>query len=150
MHTDSILSSPLQRFIGHWRGEVTVSEGGGEPRTHTQDNSFAWVLGNVFLEERGRGSNGSSFLGLWSRDANHGGFVAHYFLAPSGDVVALRHQWDEPSQSFIGSAELGGGIRMLAKDRFIDANKYEWSLSVQDAAGGTLSQMRGLQHRVKC
>lgn len=105
-------------------------------------------LGERFLEERGTGSNGSAFIGLWSRDAATGRYRAHYFMAPTGEVVVLSHEWRESSQSFVGSAELGGGVRMLAEDRFYGADEYEWTITVQDSAGKVLTRMRGHERRV--
>ena len=119
MSSDSSCSSPLERYLGSWRGEVTVESVGSEPQRYTQENSFAWVLDGHFLEERGTDSNRGSFLGVWSLDPSSGKYRAHYFIAPAGDVVVLTHEWNEHSQSFTGSAELGGGVRMLAEDRFI-------------------------------
>lgn len=142
-------TSPLHRYVGSWRGEVTVQTGSGKPVTYTQENRFAWTLGGVFLEERGSGSDGSSFAGLWRYDAKTGKYSAHYFIAPEGDVVALRHEWVEAKQSFVGSADLGGGVRMLAEDRFISADAYEWSITIQDANGTTLKHMRGRERRVR-
>jgi hypothetical protein len=141
--------NPLHRFVGSWRGEVTVETAGGKPTSYTQENRFAWTLGGVFLEERGKASNGSSFAGLWAFDAKTGKYQAHYFLAPAGDVVVLHHEWVEAKQSFVGAAELGGGVRMLAEDRFVSTDAYEWSITVQDGQGTVLSRMRGRERRVR-
>jgi hypothetical protein len=149
MSSDSSSSSPLERFVGSWRGEVTVDAVGSEPQRYTQENSFAWILGRHFLEERGTDSNHGSFLGIWSLDASSGKYRAHYFIAPAGDVVVLTHEWNERSRSFTGSAELGGGIRMLAEDRFIDRDSYEWRIIVQDGTGTPLRRMHGLERRVR-
>jgi hypothetical protein len=138
---------PLQRFVGSWRGEVSVESPGVEPQRYTQENIWAWTLGGLFLEERGAGSNGSSFLGLWSLDAQNGKYRAYYFLAPAGNVVVLTHEWSEDNQTFTGSAELGGGVRMLAEDRFLDRDTYEWSITIQDGAGHMLTHMRARQRR---
>jgi hypothetical protein len=151
MHSDSPASkNHLQRYIGRWRGDVSVESADAEPQHYTQDNSFAWILGELFLEERGTASNGSAFVGLWSRDAATGKYRAHYFMAPTGDVVILSHEWRESSQSFVGAAELGGGVRMLAEDRFYGHDEYEWNITVQDRAGKILTRMRGHERRVDC
>jgi hypothetical protein len=141
--------NPLQRFVGSWRGEVTVEARGAEPERYVQENTFAWVLGHLFLEERGTGSNGSSFLGVWSLDAQSRKYRAHYFLAPSADAVVLTHEWDAANQKFVGSAELGGGVRMLAEDTFLDADTYEWRITVRDGTGQTLTSMRARERRVR-
>jgi hypothetical protein len=141
--------NPLNRFVGAWRGDVTVEVPGAEPQRYVQENAFAWILGGLFLEERGTGSNGSSFLGVWSLDARARTYRAHYFLAPSGDAVVLTHEWDAASRKFVGSAELGGGVRMLAEDTFIDADTYEWRITVRSPEGETLTSMRGRESRVR-
>jgi hypothetical protein len=148
MSSDSSFSSPLERFVGSWRGEVTLEGVGIEPQRYTQENAFAWTLGGRFLEERGTDSTGGSFLGVWSQDAGSGKYRAHYFMAPAGDAVVLTHEWNERSQSFVGSAELGGGVRMLAEDRFIDRDNYEWRVTVQDGSGTPLRSMHGQEQRV--
>jgi len=140
---------PLHRYVGSWRGEVTVEAGTGKPTTYTQENRFEWTLGGVFLEERGSGSNGTSFAGLWSLDAKTGKYLAHYFLAPTGDVVALHHEWVEAKQSFVGTADLGGGVRMLLEDHFLGPDSYQWSITVQDPQGSVLSRTRGRERRVR-
>lgn len=141
-------NNPLQRFVGSWQGDVSVHGPGVEPQRYTQENRWAFVLGGAFLEERGNGSNGSSFLGVWSLDARTGKYRAHYFLAPAGDVVVLTHEWSERDQAFTGFADLGGGVRMLAEDRFLDPDTYEWSITVQDGAGNLLTRMQGRERRV--
>jgi hypothetical protein len=148
-HATASASTPLQRFVGHWRGEIHVTAAGAPPESYSQQNSFEWVLGSEFLQERGRGSNGTSFIGLWSRDPGGNQYRAHYFLAPGAQVVALLHEWHEAKQSFVGRAELGGGFCMLAEDHFIDEDSYEWTITVQDAAGTTLRHMRGVERRVR-
>lgn len=142
-------TNPLHRYIGSWRGEVTVEAGSAKPTTYTQENRFAWTLGGLFLEERGSGTDGSSFVGLWAFDAKTGKYQAHYFLAPAGDVVVLHQEWVETKQSFVGSAELGGGTRILTDDRFTSADAYEWSITIQDAKGAMLTRMRGRERRVR-
>jgi hypothetical protein len=142
-------NNPLQRFVGSWRGEVQVDAPGGQPQRHVQESCWVWTLGETFLEERGAGSNGSSFLGLWRLDTRSGKYHAHYFLAPSGDAVVLTHEWNERERSFLGSADLGGGVLMRAEDRFVDRDTYEWSITVQNGDGEVLTRMRGRQHRLE-
>jgi hypothetical protein len=142
-------NNPLRRFVGSWRGKVTVEAGSAPPSTHKQRNRFRLTLGGVFLEERGSGSDGSAFVGLWSFDAKTNKYLAHYFLAPAGDVVVLHHEWVEATHSFVGAADLGGGVRMLAEDRFTSADTYEWTITIQDPNGATLTSMHGLERRVR-
>jgi hypothetical protein len=141
-------NSPLQRFVGAWRGEVTVEATGAAPEHYTQENNWAWTLGGLFLKDSGTGSNGSAFLGLWSLDTRSGKYRAHYFLAPSGDAVVLTHEWDAARQCFVGSADLGGGFQMLAEDHFLDRDTYEWSITIQDGTGQVLTRMHGRERRV--
>jgi hypothetical protein len=141
-------NNPLQRFVGSWQGEVRVDSPGLEPQRYTQQNTWAWTLGEQFLQERGTGSNGSSFLGVWSQDPQSGRYRAHYFVAPSGDVVVLTHDWNEHEQRFVGSADLGGGLTMRAEDRFLADDTYEWSIAIEDASGKVLTSMRACERRV--
>lgn len=150
MHDDASPSkSPLDRYIGSWHGEVRVDGATVEPHTYTQSNTFAWTLDARFLEERGNATNGTSFLGLWSFDARSGRYRAYYFIAPAGDVVVITHDWDERSRTFSGTADLGGGIQLLAVDRFLGRDSYEWSVTVQDSSGKILSRMQARESRMK-
>jgi hypothetical protein len=150
MHDDvSRSKDPLKRFVGSWQGEVSVDGATVEPHRYTQSNTFAWALEGHFLEERGRGTNGSSFIGLWSFDVRAGRYRAYYFLAPTGDIVAITHEWDERTKTFTGAADLGGGIRLVAEDRFIDADTYEWSTTISDPAGTILTRLKAREQRVK-
>lgn len=141
--------NPLHRFIGSWRGEITVQSAGAEPVRHTQENRFAWILGGRFLEERGTDSDGSSFVGIWSFDEKANKYQAHYFLAPAGDVVALTQVWDASKQTFSGSADLPGNLRMLTEDRFLGADAYQWSITIQDSKQATLMRTQGKERRVR-
>jgi hypothetical protein len=150
MHDDASRSkNPLARYVGSWEGEVSADGATVEPHRYQQSNTFAWELEGRFLEERGRGTNGSSFIGLWSLDARSGLYRAYYFLAPSGDIVAITHEWNENAQTFSGGADLGGGIRLVAEDRFIDRNTYEWSTTVSDPTGKVLSRLRARERRTR-
>ena len=56
MHSDSPASKdPLHHYVGRWRGEVSVENTGSEPQRYIQDNTFEWILGERFLQERGTG-----------------------------------------------------------------------------------------------
>jgi hypothetical protein len=149
MHEDSSLSKgPLRRYIGSWQGEVSVDGAAVAPHRYTQSNTFAWVLGESFLEERGAGTNGSSFIGLWTFDARAGRYRAHYFAAPTGDIFVITHDWDEKTQTFTGAADLGGGMKLLAEDRFIDRDTYEWSVTITDPSGKIVTRMQARERRV--
>jgi hypothetical protein len=144
----SAWSSPLQRYVGSWRGEVSVDGATVTSHCYTQTNTFAWTLDGRFLEDRGTGSNGTSFIGLWGFDSRSGHYHAHYFLGSTGDVVAITHDWNEHTKTFSGSADLGGGIRLVAEDRFIDADTYEWSTTIRDSTGTILTRMNARERRI--
>jgi hypothetical protein len=140
--------SPLHRYIGSWRGEVTVESSGKPAVRYVQENTFAWTLGGRFLEERGTDSNGGSFAGIWAFDASANKYRAHYFVAPSGDDLVIVHAWNPAKQAFVGNADLPGGVRMLAEDRFLGPDSYIWLLTIQDQNGKTLSRTEGKEHRI--
>jgi hypothetical protein len=141
--------NPLHRFVGSWRGEVTAQQTGAPAARYVQENRFAWTLGGRFLEERGKDTNGGSFVGLWSFDEKTSTYRAYYFLAPSGEVVALSHAWDESKKTFTGSADLPGGLKMLAEDRFFGPDSYVWTLTVQDSKLATLMRTQGKERRLR-
>jgi hypothetical protein len=150
MHDDSPpWKRPLGRYVGSWQGEVRVDGATVEAHHYTQSNTFAWTLEGRFLEERGKGTDGSSFIGLWTFDARAGRYHAHYFVAPTGDILVITHDWNEQTKTFTGGADLGGGVKLLAEDRFIDADTYEWSATITDATGQILSRMQARENRVK-
>jgi hypothetical protein len=141
--------SPLHRYIGSWRGEVTVQSPGKASVRYVQENTFSWTLGGHFMEERGTDSNGGAFAGIWAFDANTNKYRAHYFVAPSGDDVVLLHAWNPGKKGFFGSAELGGGMTMLVEDRFLGRDAYIWTMTIQDQNGTTLSRTEGKEQRAQ-
>ncbi len=141
--------NPMHRYIGSWRGEVTVQIPGKETSRYTQDNAFAWTLGGRFMEERGTDSNGGSFAGIWAFDPKTNKYSAHYFIAPSGDVAVLAHTWDQSKQGFVGSADLPDGMRILVEDRFYGPDSYTWTMTIQDKGRTTLSHTEGKERRVR-
>ncbi len=144
----SVAQGPLGRYLGAWQGQVSVEVPGAAPQLYTQRHTFACATGGLFLEERGVGSNGSSFLGVWSFEPQSGLYHAHYFLAPGGNAVVLSHEWNEAMLTFTGGAKLPGGARMLATDRFLDRDSYEWSIAIEDGSGRVLSRMQAREQRV--
>jgi len=141
--------SPLHRYIGSWRGDVTVESPGKSTVRYVQENTFTWTLGGRFMEERGTDSNGGSFAGIWAFDATTNKYRAHYFVAPSGDDIVLVHAWNPAKQAFFGNADLPGGVRMLAEDRFLGPDSYIWTLTIQDQNGKTLSHTEGKERRAR-
>lgn len=145
----SSTNSPLQRFVGSWRGDVTVQRPGAAATRYVQENRFAWTLGGRFLEERGTDSIGGSFTGIWAPGGNANSYRAYYFVAPSGDVAVLSQTWDESKHTFSGSADLPGGLRMLAEDHFFGPDAYEWTTTVQDSNHATLVRTQGKERRIR-
>lgn len=141
--------NPMHHYIGSWRGEVTVTIPGKDTSRYVQDNAFTWTLGGRFMEERGTDSNGGSFAGIWAFDAKTNKYSAHYFVAPSGDVVVLAHAWNPGKQGFVGSADLPDGMRILVEDRFFGSDSYVWTMTIQDKKRVTLSHTEGRERRVR-
>lgn len=140
----------LEKFIGSWKGDVTVQPADGKASTFAAANTFSWVLGGRFARDEGGDLSGaSSNLGMWTYDPAAQAYRSWYFLAPGGEVVAFTYKWVERDQAFRGSADLGGGMAMEAEDRFLGKDAYEWRIVLKDKDGKALNRMSGRMKRVR-
>lgn len=140
----------LEKFTGSWKGVVKVTAGDGKETSFSTKNTFAPVLGGLFIEDKGGAVDGSSSqIGMWRYDAVGKKYQSWYFLAPGGEAVQFTHDWIESEQAFRGTADLGGGMTMEATDQFKGKDAYEWTIIVKGKDGTILNRMVGKQTRVR-
>lgn len=138
----------LERFIGSWKGEVSVQPAGGRESTYVAANTYSWALGGRFARDEGGDATGAtSFLGMWTYDPGLKAYRSWYFQAPGGEVTAFTYRWVERDQAFRGGADLGGGMTLEAEDRFLGKDAYEWRIVLKDKDGKALNRMTGRMKR---
>ncbi len=142
------LGLPLDRFVGSWEGEVTAEVIGQEPVRYLQSIQFLWALDGWFLEERGCGANGTSFIGHRSLDPMDGVYRSVYFLAPGAHVAGVEHRWNEDEQEFLGKGSMSGRWEVRIRERFDGADAYFWEFVLEDGFGHVLACTRGELRRV--
>lgn len=140
----------LDKFVGTWQGDIEITTADGKKIPQTWRNSFAWTLNEAFLKDEGGDVDGtSSFVGYWSYDPGKKRYRSWYFVGPDGTVGNLVYTWNEEAQVLKGSTELDGGVRIETVDRFLDADRYEWSTTVTAKDGSLIRKITAMQKRMR-
>lgn len=133
----------LSRFVGRWHARTVSTDGAGQRTESEDDASVSWVLGDSYLEDK----VGENLTGLWTFDRDERVYRCWYFPAGSHKPLVVTSQWNAADTSFSGKADLGNGVTMTTRHRFIGTDKFEFSATVKDAAGMVLSSLSGTKTR---
>lgn len=133
----------LSRFVGRWHANVVSTDASGNETVTEDDATMSWVLGDSFLEDRVE----DKLTGLWTFDGDQQVYRCWYFAAGSHKPLVATMRWNADDSSFAGKADLGDGITMTTQHRFPAADKYEFSVTVQDASGKVLNTLKGTKTR---
>ena len=139
----------LDKFLGTWDSQVEMVATDGKKSMQASRNTFEWDLHGRFLKDAGGDVGGAtSFLGLWSYDPQAKRYESWYFQGPSGQTLHITYAWDDKNQTLTGTQDLGGGMTLEAKDRFLDQDHYDWSIVVKDKEGRQLNRLSAHSARV--
>lgn len=133
----------LSRFVGRWHAKTVSMDGTGQKTESEDDSSISWVLGDSYLEDK----VGENLTGLWTFDRDERVYRCWYFPAGSHKPLVVTMQWNAADTSFSGKADLGNGLTMTTRHRFVGTDKYEFSATVKDAAGTVLNTLSGTKTR---
>lgn len=134
----------LSRFVGRWHAKTVSTDGAGQKTESEDDASMSWVLGDSYLEDK----VGENLTGLWTFDRDEQVYRCWYFPAGSHKPLVVTSQWSAADTSFSGKADLGNGVTMTTRHRFIGTDKFEFSATVKDAAGTVISSLSGTKTRL--
>lgn len=133
----------LSRFVGRWHAKTVSTDGAGQKTESEDDASMQWVLGDSYLEDK----VGENLTGLWTFDREERVYRCWYFPAGSHKPLVVTSQWNAADTSFSGKADLGNGLTMTTRHRFVGTDTYEFSATVRDAAGTVLNTLSGTKTR---
>lgn len=133
----------LSRFVGRWHGKTVSTDRVGQ-KTESEDNaSMQWVLEDSYLEDK----VGENLTGVWTFDRDERVYRCWYFPAGSHKPLVVTSQWNPADTSFSGKSDLGNGVTMTTRHRFVGTDKYEFSATVKDASGTVLNTLSGTKTR---
>ena len=138
----------LERFVGTWDYQVTTRAAVWTPRAAQSRGTATtqWTMGGWYAEERSRDRDGSESLGLWSYDAQARVYRAWLFL-PGANMVGFASRWDESTQTFKGTTDLGNGIARTTTHHFPDRDTCEWAIVAKDRGGKVYLDITGTNRR---
>ena len=134
----------LSRFVGRWHAKAVSTDGAGQKTESEDDASMSWVLGDSYIEDK----VGEKLTGLWTFDPDERVYRSWYFPAGTHKPVVVTMQWNAADTSFSGKADLGSGLTMTTRHRFVGTDKFEFSATVKDAAGTVLNTLSGTKTRL--
>jgi hypothetical protein len=141
--------APLGRMVGNWEKRVTVykSEWAPEEQTKTGAHTSQWILNDSHLQEAGRDSDGSAYLGVYSYDAAAKGYRASVFRS-NGSTWQMTGKWDAKSDTFIFAQDLADGVRLTVTYRFVSPNEFKFSYIAKKGDDKVVYRAEGTAKRV--
>lgn len=133
----------LSRFVGRWHARTVSTDGTGQKTESADEASMRWVLGDSYVEDK----VDEKLTGLWTFDRDERVYRCWYFAAGSHKPLVVTMQWNAADASFSGKADLGNGVTMTTRHRFVGTDRFEFSATVKDAAGTVLNSLSGTKTR---
>lgn len=133
----------LDRFVGTWQGKTVSTDDSGKETSLEDEAKMRWILGGSYIEDK----IGDTLYGLWTFDAEDEVYRAWYFMPGSHKPVIFTMKWNPEQTAFAGSSDLGNGVTMTTKHRFIGKDKFEWEAVVKDASGTVVAKHEGTKTR---
>jgi hypothetical protein len=133
----------LSRFVGRWHAKSVSTDGTGQKTESEDDASMRWVVGDSYLEDK----VDEKLMGLWTFDRDERVYRCWYFAAGSHKPLVVTMQWNAADTSFSGKADLGNGVTMTTRHRFVGTDKFEFSATVKDATGTVVHSLSGTKTR---
>lgn len=141
---DSPELAVLDRYVGSW-------ETGGES---SGKSSTQWVLDGRMISTEYTMGDGTTGLILRKYDAAAKLFKSWFFDSNGGEI-AMEGTWDAAAQTLRmeGAFEVPVGaetaeLTIVVVSHFTSADREEWSITVTDAQGSVLSEIRGVNERL--
>jgi len=142
--------APLGRFAGTWEKRFTIykSEWSPQEQVKTGTHSCKWILADHHLQETGRDSDGTTYLGIYSYDTAAKEYKMSVFRS-TGDTFQMTGKWDAGSSTFTWSQKLDDGIRMTASYQLASLNEFKFSYVAKKGDGKVYFRLEGTGKRVE-
>lgn len=139
----------LERWVGKWDSETTARAAVWTPKEFkvTGDKSeWAWILDGKFLYNRG--INRDVVIQVMTFDPRRKAYRFWNF-STDGNASESSGQWDEDSKTLALKADLGTGITMESKVKWLDRDSAEWTAVAKDKDAKVYLNMEGKITRQK-
>ena len=142
--------APLGRFVGTWEKRFTIfkSEWSPTEQAKTGTHSCKWILDERHLQETGRDSDGSTYMSVYSYDAEAKAYRVSVFRS-NGSTWQMSGKWDAESSTFTWSQELGDGIRLTVVYRLVTPDEFKFSYVAKKSDDKVYYRVEGTGKRVE-
>lgn len=140
----------LERYLGTWDFDMTNKPAAWTPKEERKANvaTNEWVLGEMFLQGRGRTSDKVESVDLTTYDPQKKAYRTWYFDS-RGYHSVWSGQWDEAAKTMTIRSDWDDGVTAQAQMRFIDPSSRELKLVAKDKEGKLLLDAQGEIRRRK-
>jgi hypothetical protein len=139
----------LDRFVGNWDMNVTISVSEGKPKEIklTGTATIQWSLGGRFLQWKGSSTSGRfEDLQLLTYDAGRKTY-RHWYFSSEGVADESAGKWDEATKTMTWKGDVGDGRTLLNVVRLTDKDTQEFNLVVKDRNGKAVTEIKGKMTR---
>ena len=140
----------LNRFVGAWDFDVTLTPAQGAVTTEKTSEIRKWSLGGNFIHfqnpHTGR-DNAPEFHMLVTYDARTKSYPG--VLTTGADRSLVNGTWDEQDKTMTFTGTLSGGGSFDFKNQFLDNGNIKTSGVIKDASGKVVLKRSDMQVRRK-
>jgi hypothetical protein len=129
----------LDRYIGTWDGQITMSA--PEQKTSSETNTTTWAIGGKYLQAKSTTKlDDTEAMHLITYDQQKQTYK-YYWFNSAGLTFNATGNWDETKKTFTWDGQVEDGITLKMTDHFIDDNTRDMHVTVKGGNGDTVFEV---------
>jgi len=139
----------LNRLAGKWEKEFEVTTPGQTPEKVKKTGTHAseWILNNRHLQEKGKDSDGTTYLSVYSYDEQAKQFKSTFFQS-TGFTTVMLGSFDAVTNTFTFKRKIENS-EFIGTNQSIDADNYKMHFELKRSDGTIVWKLTGTAKRVK-
>jgi len=129
----------LDRYIGNWDGQITMTT--PEQKTATETSTNTWEIGGKYLQVKTASKlDDSQTMHLITYDAQKQTY-RYYWFNSAGLTFNATGSWDQAAKTFTWEGQMENGITLKTTDHFIDDNTRDTHVVVKNGNGDNVFEV---------